>query len=538
MSKTYDYVVVGSGCSGAMAAQTLVEAGKHVTMLDVGDREDVYRTLIPDKSFTDIRKTEQEQYRYLLGDALEGVGWGKVGKGEQITPPRRHIMHSAQIYATTRSDTFFPLESLGYGGLGISWGLQCWEYSPLDLKAAGMDVARMQQAYETVSSRIGISATRDDAAPYTLGSLQTFQDSPVMDANHRLIYQKYTARQKSFNDLGFFLGRTPLALITKDLPGRKKYAYKELDYYSDSDQSAWRPWITVNALKKKPNFTYIANHLVVSFTEKGGVVDISCLETPSNNPVTVRCRKLILATGALGSARIVLRSFPKKGVRLPLLCNPYTYIPCLQPRMLGRTIGDKKLGFAQLSLFFDPQKKQSDFSVASLYGYHALMLFRIIRQIPLNFADGRAIMRYLMSGLEIMGVHHPDSFSDDKFLELTTDHATPTGDVLQATYKLSEQEKTTFAERERQFIKALRQMQTFALKKMDPGYGASVHYGGTLPFSDRDRAYALHPSGRLYGTKHVYVTDSSGFTYLPAQGLTFSLLANAHVTAERILEHE
>jgi hypothetical protein len=41
----------------------------------------------------------------------------------------------------------------------------------------------------------------------------------------------------------------------------------------------------------------------------------------------------------------------------------------------------------------------------------------------------------------------------------------------------------------------------------------------------------------LHGTRNVYVADGSGFKYLPAKGITFSLMANAHVTAENVLRH-
>jgi choline dehydrogenase-like flavoprotein len=39
--KIYDHLVVGSGCSGAMAAQTLVDAGVNVTMIDPGFKDEV-----------------------------------------------------------------------------------------------------------------------------------------------------------------------------------------------------------------------------------------------------------------------------------------------------------------------------------------------------------------------------------------------------------------------------------------------------------------------------------------------------------------
>lgn len=536
--KIHDYLVVGSGCSGAIAAQTLIEKGAKVTMLDTGITKDPAVATIPDEDFITLRKTDSQQYRYLIGNNAEGITWGKVGKGEQITPPRKHITESVDRYIPLESDSFSSFESLSYGGLGTGWGLQCWEYSPSDLQATGLNPTSMARAYQWVGNHIGISATDDDASKYTLGKLKGYQPSPRIDRNHDYILQRYQARSSELNHQGFYLGRTPLALITESKDTRKPYAYHDMDFYSDNDLSAWRPWITVNNLHKHQNFQYYGGYLVESFAEKADYTEVRCMSLQTNKKAVFRCRKLILATGALGSARIVLRSIGQSSTKLPLLCNPYSYVPCLQPRFFGKAAEPHKLGFTQLSLFFDQNQHNTGASVASLYSYQSLMLFRLIRHVPLDFRNARRLMQYVMSGMVIMGIHHPDISSSSKYLQLVTDPSTPTGDKLQANYSLRDDEVRLHTEREKQFIKAMRQLGTYGLKKIDPGYGASIHYAGTLPFSTAAKPFTLNRSGKLYGTKSIYVADSSGFRYLPAPGLTFSLMANAHLVAEGIFKHD
>ncbi len=73
LSPLPDFIVVGSGNTGAIAARTLVEGGATVTMLDVGRSDATYRSMIPDEDFIAIRTTDPEQHRYLLGDAFEGI---------------------------------------------------------------------------------------------------------------------------------------------------------------------------------------------------------------------------------------------------------------------------------------------------------------------------------------------------------------------------------------------------------------------------------------------------------------------------------
>lgn len=532
--KTYDYIVVGSGCSGAISAQTLVEAGAEVAMLDVGFQRQE-KNILPSGDFISLRKNDPDQYRYFIGEHGEGINFGDVAKGAQVTPTRQYMTTRVNKYIPLNSQTFSPIESLGYGGNGIGWGLQCWEYSPKDLLRTGLNVARMPSAYEQVAKWIGISATYDYAGPYTLGKLQSYQKSANADLNHQHIYEKYNKHAVSFEKSGFYVGRTPLALITEDFNGRKAYNYHDMDFYTDQGRSAWRPWIAIDALRERSNFTYIGGHLVLRYYEKGDVVIVAALNVMTDQEITFKCHKLILASGALGTARIVLRSLGARNARVPILSNPHTYLSCIQPSMLGKGAESEKLGFGQLSYFLNPTKEDSGLSVATSYSYQSLMLFRVITQAPIDMADARTLLRYIISGLIIIIVQHPDTSSETKYLQLETDKTSPTGDHLVANYEPTEDEIKLWARRELDYMHALRRLGLYTFKRLHTSHGSAVHYAGTIPFSNQGKKLSLDPNGKLSGTKHVYVSDSSSFKYLPAKGLTFTLMANAHIIATNAL---
>ena len=75
------------------------------------------------------------------------------------------------------------------------------------------------------------------------------------------------------------------------------------------------------------------------------------------------------------------------------------------------------------------------------------------------------------------------------------------------------------------------------LSKIRTNAGASIHYSGTLPFSENEQLFHLSPEGKLYGTNNVFVADGSGFKFLPGKGLTLSLMANAHIVAQNVLKN-
>jgi glyoxylase-like metal-dependent hydrolase (beta-lactamase superfamily II) len=110
-----------------------------------------------------------------------------------------------------------------------------------------------------------------------------------------------------------------------------------------------------------------------------------------------------------------------------------------------------------------------------------------------------------------------------------------TGDSLRADYSLTSEEGVKTDRRERKYLAAFRKLRCYPIKRVYPGHGASIHYGGTLPVSSKEKAYTLSEDGTLHGTKRIFVADGSGFKYLPAKGLTFSLMANAHRVALKSL---
>ena len=87
-------------------------------------------------------------------------------------------------------------------------------------------------------------------------------------------------------------------------------------------------------------------------------------------------------------------------------------------------------------------------------------------------------------------------------------------------------------------MSALRTLGCYPLKRVKPPAGGSIHYAGTLPYSVDERPFSLATDGRLHRTRRVYVADGSGFRFLPAKGLTLTLMANAHRTACAMLRNE
>lgn len=530
----FDVVVVGSGATGAIGAKTLAEKGKNVTVIDGGQTDEKYNSITPTTDWLTLRKSDENQHRYFLGDHFEGIAWKEAKVGSQLTPARNYLRARVEEYLPFQSSSLFPFESLAVGGLGGGWGLGCFMFSEAELSKCGLPYAEMLQSYQTVSDWIGISGLNDDAGVYSVGKLNRLLPPPSLEKAMQPIFKKYALKKRQLQNKGFYLGRSGIALLTEERKDRNSVRNTDMEYWNDHDRSSYRSWMTLEELNTSGKISHIKGCLVLSFEENDGKVFINALDISTNQKVVFKCNKLILCAGVLSTARIVLRSFHSYNQKIPFLCNPYSYMPTLQWNMFGKTHEDRKSGIGQAILFHDADGSQSDVAQAALFSYRQLLLFKLVKESPLGFASGRKIMQLLYPAFVVAGIHHTEERGKEKYVELLQDPNQRTGDVLAGLYKLSSDEEVKIARREALYKKALIQLGCLPLRSIRTPHGGSIHYAGTLPYSSKGELLTLKPNGKMNGTDNVWIADGSGFNYLPAKGLTFTLMANAHRVCSQI----
>ena len=538
MVKQFEYIVVGSGATGAMAARTLVEAGKDTLVLDPGIWNEERRKLIPDLDWETIRRKDRTQHRYFLGDDFEGIVWEESRVGSQLTPPRVYLKEKVEEWMKFQSQSFFPFESMAKGGLGGGWGAGCFVFSEAELKQCGLKAESMAKAYQQVSDWIGISGSKDDGAPFSVGNLQNLQQPFQLDASMRSIFARYEQKKKDLNKEGFWLGRSGMALLTQYHEGRKASQGYEMEFWADNDKSTYRSWMTIDQLKSRSNFTYEDGWMVTHFKEEDGAVLVYARSLETKEEVEFRCKKLILAAGVLSTARIVLRSQGAYNIKLPVLCNSYTYMPTLQWSNLGKGFNKNRSGLCQAMLFYDKECRNETVSQAALFGYRQLLLFKLAKEAPLGFSYSKEIMRLLESSFVIAGIHHPEKAGGNKWIELIPSESQIVGDFMQGEYEHNKMEKKEILQTELAYRKALIRLGCIPIKSIRTPQGGSIHYAGTLPFTNKEEPFTIHAKGNLSGHKNVYIGDGSGFKYLPAKGLTLSLMANAYNVAREAINQE
>ena len=535
MPEITDVAVVGSGPSSALAAAHLADAGLRVVMLDVAHDDDRYRKLVPDLPFTELRHSDPGQHRYFLGDSLEGVPTGEIKVGAQLTPPRQFVTRDTERWLPTSGEAFLPMQSLALGGLGAAWGAASFTWTENELRRVGIHEPGFERHYDAVARRIGVSGDPDDDASRNCFAGVTAAQPPLeLDTGAERIWSAYGARRQHFRARGLALGRTPLAVLSQALGDRTANPGFDMDFWSDSGRSVFRPRYLVESLEREARFQLVRGRLVIRFESDADGVAVHCLDVASGAPVVHRARRLLLCAGALNSARIALHSLDAWDARAPLLCNPYVYLPCVQLRMLGRTAREERHSLSQLIGIFSPPDDPEDSVSVQLYSYRSLLLFKLVKEMPLPAWAGVQVARLLMNSLVISGLHHSDAPGPTKTLRLLPRPDAPLPE-LRFDYAATEAETARRRRRERALARLLLGLGVVPYGRIAPDAASSIHYAGTLPLGDGGALFESAPDGRLRAAPRVYVGDSAGFRFLPAKGLTFTIMANAVRVAEHVV---
>jgi hypothetical protein len=218
-----------------------------------------------------------------------------------------------------------------------------------------------------------------------------------------------------------------------------------------------------------------------------------------------------------------------------MLCNPYLYLPCITLRMLGREAQDRRHSLSQLVAICAPPDAPDDVVSAQFYGYRSLLLFKLVKEIPLPAWAGLLIARLLETSLAIVGLHHSDAPHAGKTLRIAARSGSGLPEV-RFDYRPSADEQARRRRREGALVRQLLRLGVVPYAKLAPGPASSIHYAGTLPVREQpDLPFASRRDGRLWSAPQVYVGDSAGWRFLPAKGLTYTIMANARRVAEHVL---
>src|SRR3989344_585798 len=367
------------------------------------------------------------------------------------------------------------IQSLAKGGLSEVWNGISDFFTPSELKRTGLPVDEIQKEYKEIAKRV------------------KFESLPL-DLHSKLLLQ-----------------------ASKENKHLKSSVYQTPSFLS------YRSSKSIEELKKYKNFTYLPNQLVYIVNDKTQNVEVESVSIDKGKEFITKGRFLILAAGSINTTRILLRSFQLFDYRTTFLTKAHYVIACLHLKTLisKRTFTKKKI--AQLAISSDEIKEGLNSFFIQLFRFNSLAVNKAIKHIPLPKFIALSLLTIITPSLVIADVRLPCFESKDKFYSLKKVY--DGRDILEIVFNETKKELEDHKKDLDKIKHQLRSLGLFPLK-MGNDY-VTAHYGGGVPFGDKQRKLSVDSTGKLFQADRIYVADSSTWRALPSKPPTLTIMANA-----------
>ncbi|MFC2161962.1 GMC oxidoreductase [Acidobacteriota bacterium] len=522
----FDVVIIGSGLSGVAAALGFTKKGIKPCLIDVGSSPGNEPPIT--ENFYEFRK-KTDSFSLMLGENLEGM-YNIFHRDHPlpvklISPRMQFVVRGSQNFSPTREENYRLVQSFASGGLANAWGAGVYRYDKTDLDGFPVSETELSPYYEELRQEIGISGSNDDLVKY-FGREEHLQKSLALSPNAARLYEKYSRRRKKMNMEGVFLGRPRLAVLSEDLGERKACDYSNLEFWQPDLSYIYNPTQTLKKLIKKGQVLYKSGYLAKSWTREDKTLIVQAKDIRDNSMVQFRCRKLVLAAGAVNSAKLALASSRDFQSRLCLLDNPALQFPFIFPKRIGSRLETHAFGLTQLNVVLDLEGEQRPLQ-GSLLEITSPARAEFFQNFPLSARDNLAFIRNMLPAMMVLQLFFPSTPENGAGLKLSSDEK----------LELSGKDYSFNGQRIKSVLKTFRKLGAYSFPSLvvQVANGFGIHYAGTLPMvSSPDRSYTCGKNGELFGEPGVFVADASILPELPAKNCSYFVMANAMRTADFI----
>lgn len=524
-------VVVGTGPSGVHCALTLLRKGHEVVLIDGGRTGPVPPA--PDTSFNRLKDTLPDPARYFLGDDLSGITLPSTEKEYYGIPPDKEYIFDVPDTFRYRSSGFEPLFSFARGGLAQTWTGGCYPFNDAELAAFPFGCDELMPYYAEVAKRIGITGESDDLArffPLHDGLMPPLR----LDPHSTNLMEKYGKQRAKLNERhGFYMGRTRVATLSRDMNGRQACAYLGRCLIGCPRDALYTPSYTLreciafDACEYRPGFE--VRRLRIG--PGGRATGVWAAPVDGGDEVELTGDRVVLAAGALGTTWIVLSTvLHEDGEVLELsglMDNRQVLVPFLNLGMLGKEYAADSYQYHLLGIGLD-QPAAREYVHGQVTTLTTALMHPIIQKLPLDLRSSAAVARVAHAALGLVNLNFHDERRDDCRVSIE-----PGAPGRPPTLLLSYVPSPAEPARLRRAIQTLKAGLGTLGCIVPPGMthirpmGASVHYAGTLPMSDGSGPWTTTSHGESRAWPGLFIADGATYPFLPAKNITFTLMANA-----------
>jgi hypothetical protein len=483
-----------------------------------------------DGNFYELRKTSSaggpDLFAELIGPGFESLhNVFHASLGPRLKGPRmRFVTRGAAELSPVVAQNFDALMSFAAGGMANAWGAGLYRFTADDLAGYPISVLDLEPYYDAITAKVGISGADDDLSRF-FGSARGLLPPVALGASGRAVLRRYTQRRKSLNRQGLYIGLPRLAVLTRDHDGRRAYRYDTLECFRPNDPAVYTPTYTLDELVRRGEILYERGVLVERYAESSAGIGVLARNCATGERRTFRCRRLILAAGALNTAKIVLRSNDDHVTRLPLLDSNRSSISLVDPWGIGGALDRSVYSAAMLRAVYAGEHAPGLTHMA-VYASVGTLCSDYLFDFPFSARGNIAAAKYLTPALLLVQLSYPDAPTLTNHVRLLPDDRLELRYTSKPASPLESHVLGLF--RELGYLGALG-----LCRRLTPGN--SCRYAGALPMTTTPVGpYQTDRDGLLSRTHGVYVADAANFTVLPSNSHSFTMMANAMRIADHV----
>lgn len=514
----HDVIIVGSGPASIASALQLKE--KNPLILDVGITPPPSK--LPQENIYNLRNNGSNLFDALIGENFSGI---QNLQGEYLSPKlkgpqMRYVWEKPAFVPENIYQNFDATLSYAEGGLANAWGAGLMRYNDEDLTQFPIKKNDLEPFYDILTEHIGISGIDDGLMSY-FGSAKGLLPPPQLSPIAQNFHKKYHKKSKLHLSKNIHVGRLRSAVLTQKHNKRAAYQPYLQDFFQTRDPGVYTPAYTLRELLKEGKVVYKSGYYVNSYKEEGDYVVVLAVNCLTGVTEEFKTKKLLIGAGAINSSKIVLRANNDYTSQLPILDNPVTFIPFIDPSLVGTPQPMEVYPGAELVAIYDDPKMDERIQ-ASIYGLYGPLRTDLIAELPFSTKINLNLLKYISPALGMLQIFFPDHVSSENYITLNENGS--------AKIKYSRDSQIKHKEYQKIFLRMLYRMKyiSFPFLCKSPVAGSSIHYAGCLPMRDNpSKPYETGLDGLLWNSSRVHIIDAATFPDLPSKNHSFTIMANS-----------
>lgn len=513
----YQNIIIGSGPTGIIAAEEMLNLGKEVTILDYGNileekNNDIKKNFIKDENKSKFKK-EIQTNKVIT----------KVYQNENLKFP----FGSDYVFRENKFEKFKSQKNIDFlysnakGGLSNIWGTMYSPFYPKDINSWDISYEEFYKDGKEIENSIPLLSTKDNLDNFFPLNFGTKHNYPL-SSNANDFFEKLKHEKKEKNNNGVYFGRAKMAI-------GNKYSHEYTECKSCGLCHQGCPYdcmfSSVHLLQKiqtKNKINYINNIFVEKINKTQDIIEIHAIDVTTEEKKIFYSKNAFICCGPISTATLMLRSNMVKGNKITLKESQRFFLPIFKKNNKKNSIDQNKNTLAELFIEISNDRvckksihlqyytflEEMLMPITKLFGKFAYILPKLF---PFIFGRLNLIIGYLHSDYSNKLVIEKNNNSEFEIKELKNNN---TDKVIKKTLNFTKQN-----------LKKHFYIFNFLLNKNLTG--ASYHYGGSFPMSKQKSDNSTSLIGELHEYKNIFILDSSILPNVPASPTTVNVCINS-----------